>query len=952
MATFYFVYLLSPFLLGLFAQDAHCDTTAPVNVTDDRSLLSALKFSNVSSIVLTQSVTLGPTWSFVQPPLQLLRNVSIIGRGPNTILDLAYYANLIVLGTNVTLSFVDLTMLRKKRLNPLYPGSDILGPSSSGAATVLKRVSLLETCCLPPNLWKSFFASQVPSGVPNQLITVSTSDNSGCQNQSTSTTPYDSFCWNSTVTIRAATTPIYGSTNSSGAPYYTSSWQNVTLLCMSYTSSTCVNREGFQPCLEQCTVTQLGYPSNPHVPSFPPFFPPSPPPDVPAIPTSNEPLAPPFTAYSQFPPQPALDNVTHADNISKNGLPSPEPSQNGASNIVWAWAAPTAVVGFGLISLGIWLLWRRYSGGRGRKSDEMEEKPSGQDVLTPQISTSVTPESGSTGLTSTSVEINMQSPYGGQSCSRGGTSLRAMSGVDRLELDAVSCKQVSKSILQRLSRELSHSPAYDDWAKSRDRVSATNGVAFNAAAVMSNLKTSGNALQSDSSGAASMSAASPTHAQNANNALQRVQKLAEELMTSEEEKLIIGRMIGRGAFGTVFQARWRNLDVAVKTVLFSQQDCARQEKAIVEAALATSVIHPNVVSVYHYDIKPVTSSTTLGSLSALHIEEGEMGPKDFKMYLVQELCQTSLAESLNKWVFHDQHSGLPRMDLVLSTLTDICHGCAYIHSKNILWGDLKPENVLLKMDHTRPHGIIAKITDFGMSTTIDPTKSHVSNYNKGTVGYSAPEVIGAHHATKTSDVYSFGVLMQQMVTRSTPWAFSPTGSLEANKNFWRMVPNVFRSYVEIQRRCLNLNQKLRPSFDEVKIELLEAYDLYMVALTAEATRLTGQDPSASAPPPPPPYPCEVSGYQQQFKGEIQMTTSNVRGPSRLEDKADGSCEPRLVSESALDWTRPKYDANLGQSSSAARQCIAGSGERAAVGEGAEQCHQQQEGYFHNWTTSY
>jgi serine/threonine protein kinase len=306
----------------------------------------------------------------------------------------------------------------------------------------------------------------------------------------------------------------------------------------------------------------------------------------------------------------------------------------------------------------------------------------------------------------------------------------------------------------------------------------------------------------------------------------------------------------------VFQARWRNLDVAVKTVLFSQQDSARQEKAIVEAALATSVIHLNVVSVYHYDIKPVTSSTTHGALSALHIEEGDLGPKDFKMYLVQELCQTSLAESLNKWVFHDQQTGLPRMDLVLSTLTDVCSGCAYIHSKNILWGDLKPENVLLKMDHTRPHGIIAKITDFGMSTTIDPTKSHVSNYNKGTVGYSAPEVIGAHHATKTSDVYSFGVLMQQMVTRSTPWAFSPTGALEANRNFWRMVPNVSRRYVEIQRRCLHLNQKLRPSFDEVKAELLEAYDSYMVALNTEAMRLPGQDPAAA----PPPYPGDVPGY--------------------------------------------------------------------------------------------
>ena len=50
-----------------------------------------------------------------------------------------------------------------------------------------------------------------------------------------------------------------------------------------------------------------------------------------------------------------------------------------------------------------------------------------------------------------------------------------------------------------------------------------------------------------------------------NFAMRRVQQLTDEMMiVSEDEKLVLGRAIGRGAFGTVFHGRWRNLDVAVK----------------------------------------------------------------------------------------------------------------------------------------------------------------------------------------------------------------------------------------------------------------------------------------------------------------------------------------------------------------------------------------------------
>ncbi|KAG1677716.1 hypothetical protein FOA52_001028 [Chlamydomonas sp. UWO 241] len=309
--------------------------------------------------------------------------------------------------------------------------------------------------------------------------------------------------------------------------------------------------------------------------------------------------------------------------------------------------------------------------------------------------------------------------------------------------------------------------------------------------------------------------------------VQRVQQVAEDREISPDEKLIIGKPIGCGAFGMVYRGLWKNLDVAVKTLLFSQNDSVRQENALVEAALASSVNHPNVVSLFHYDMKPVTSQTHQGG-AGTHIMDTNSSeiPTDWKMYLVMELCQTSLADTLDKFVFHDQ-AGAPRLDLVLAVLLDVAAGCTHIHSKNIIWGDLKPENVLLRMDASRPHGIIAKITDFGMSTTIDPGMSHISGFNKGTPCYAAPEVMLSHHATKTTDVFSFGILMQQMISRCPPYVRMPGGGIEINKQFWEPVPSAPATYTELRRQCLDQAPKNRPSFDQVMHSLQAMYNDHM-----------------------------------------------------------------------------------------------------------------------------
>ncbi|EMS13440.1 interferon-induced, double-stranded RNA-activated protein kinase [Entamoeba histolytica HM-3:IMSS] len=89
----------------------------------------------------------------------------------------------------------------------------------------------------------------------------------------------------------------------------------------------------------------------------------------------------------------------------------------------------------------------------------------------------------------------------------------------------------------------------------------------------------------------------------------------------------------------------------------------------------------------------------------------------------------------------------------------IITGIQYIHSKNIIHGDLKPANIFRDGD-------ILKIGDFGYATM-------AKNRNKckfvGTPGYTAPEVSSGDYDTSI-DIYSLGIILLEMcmscVTRS------------------------------------------------------------------------------------------------------------------------------------------------------------------------------------------
>lgn len=101
----------------------------------------------------------------------------------------------------------------------------------------------------------------------------------------------------------------------------------------------------------------------------------------------------------------------------------------------------------------------------------------------------------------------------------------------------------------------------------------------------------------------------------------------------------------------------------------------------------------------------------------------------------------------------------------------IAQALEYLHTNNICYLDLKPQNVGFDRNgHVR-------LFDFGFSYSFSSDKDRYTKGFTGTIRYMAPEIMRGDPYSTPADVYSFAVLLWEICTLQRPYARTLTSTL-------------------------------------------------------------------------------------------------------------------------------------------------------------------------------
>ncbi|MEZ6092630.1 MAG: protein kinase [Pirellulaceae bacterium] len=258
----------------------------------------------------------------------------------------------------------------------------------------------------------------------------------------------------------------------------------------------------------------------------------------------------------------------------------------------------------------------------------------------------------------------------------------------------------------------------------------------------------------------------------------------------------LSRVLGRGAFSTVFLAHDPELDrqVAVKLIRPTfLSDASMLARTMREAQATASLHHPGIVQVYEYH------ST------------------DSAAWIVEQFIDgQTLADCLAKKKFDVRE--------YLSIVRDVASAVHVAHENGIVHRDIKPANILIDKNG-RPH-----LTDFGLALINREAATVLTQDGDllGTPAYMSPEQVSGTHTnvTRKADVYGIGVVLFECCTGQLPFCGSAMSVMHRIAHApvpppRRFNPSIDKDLDTIILRCLDKDPNARPSTAEFVADELQ-----------------------------------------------------------------------------------------------------------------------------------
>lgn len=216
-----------------------------------------------------------------------------------------------------------------------------------------------------------------------------------------------------------------------------------------------------------------------------------------------------------------------------------------------------------------------------------------------------------------------------------------------------------------------------------------------------------------------------------------------------------------------------------------------------EALAATSLAHPNIVSIYDVG------------------EEGDI------FYIVMEYVD---GETLKDYV---KKHGKLSVEETIDIMEQLTSAIQHAHENGLIHRDIKPQNILIDRS-----GKI-KVTDFGIAVALSATALTQTNSVLGSVHYLSPEQARGGKATKLSDIYSLGIVFYELVTGELPFTGQSPVSI-ALKHLQDETPSVRKLNPAIPQSVENIILKAtaKNPFHRFR-SVSEMQDAILVALDPE-----------------------------------------------------------------------------------------------------------------------